>query len=156
VPAYELQALLSLRRSVEREAEAALHRALSALAEVKARQVDLEQAAEAAGGRARQEHETRLRVAPRDAAEAMAVDRFLARLDAAAVAARADAAAHRSGPLTEAEAQVNKARDSHLEARRDHEAIDKHRQRHEEEQRKERERREELAADELAATTRRR
>jgi hypothetical protein len=147
--AFRLQTLLDLKLRAEEDAERCLAEAMAFHAKVQARQ----QALEDEVTKARQ----RLTEARQKAAEPAATagdqlgrERFRQRLAEAVRLRMEEAKAHRLGPLAEAQRQEQAARDKHLEARREREALEKHKENEEAKARVIAGRRAEDAASDLA------
>jgi flagellar biosynthesis chaperone FliJ len=147
--AFRLQTLLDLKLRAEEDAERAMATAMAERAKVQAKQAQLE----AAVVRARE----RLAEARRAAAdpvevagEGLARERFRERLAEQVKVCIETARVHRVGPLAEALAAEEAARQVHLEARRDREALEKHKEKEAARERQLAERRSEDAASDLS------
>jgi flagellar export protein FliJ len=143
---FRLQSLLDLRRQGEEQAQAALAAAEAARSEAEAEQARLDRAVDEARARLA----GRRAEAPDRAADAQGAERFRKRLADAVATAQAVATGHRDGPLAAARVGAARALAGYTEARREREALDKLREREEEQARRVAERRSEDAASDLA------
>jgi flagellar export protein FliJ len=147
--AFRLKTLLELRQRAEDEAERALAEVMAARAKVEARQAQLED--EVVKARARLDEARKAAADPvAIPGEHLARERFRKRLADMIEVRKEEARAHREGPLKEAKQAEDQAREAHVMARRDREALEKHKEREEQRERREAERRAEDAASDLA------
>jgi len=147
--AFRLQTLLELRQRAEEEAERAVAEAMAARAKVEKRQAELEQ--EVVKARARLDEARKTAADPvAQAGEHLARERFRKRLADMIEQRKEEARVHREGPLKQAKQAEDQARENHVNARREREALDKHKEREEAKVRREAERRAEDAASDLS------
>ena len=147
--AFRLQTLLDLKQRAEDEAEQALAQAMAFTVKVQARQQLLEDKVLEARRRLA-EARAAIAEAAGTAGDQLAREHFRQRLAEAVRLRMDDAKAHRLGPLAEAQKQEQQARERHLEARREREALDKHKEKELAKERVIAERRSEDAASDLA------
>jgi hypothetical protein len=139
--------LLDTRLQAQKEAEQALAAAAAARGAAQATQASLEGAAAAARGRlTATAYDDR-----RTVGQALADDRFRARLADDARAAEAAALTHRKGALAAAQADEEAARQALAAARRDREALEQVQERADRERQRVADRRAEDAASDLTA-----
>jgi hypothetical protein len=147
--AFRLKTLLEIRQRAEQDAERALAEVMAARAKIEARQAELEN--EVVKARARLDEARKTAADPvTTPGEHLGRERFRKRLADLIEARKEEARAHREGPLKQAKDAEVAARDAHVVARRDREALEKHKQREEQRERQEAERRAEDAASDLA------
>jgi hypothetical protein len=147
--AFRLKTLLELRHRAEEEAERALAEVMAARAKVEARQAELEN--EVVKARARLDEARRAAGDPvTTPGEHLARERFRKRLVDMIEVRKEEARVHREGPLKQAKDAETQAREAHVMARRDREALEKHKENEERRERREAERRAEDAASDLA------
>ena len=147
--AFRLQTLLDLKLRAEEEAERAMAAAIAERAKVEARQRELDGDVLRAG----QKVEEARRAAADPAAvvgEGLARERFRDRLVEEVKRRQEIAHQHRAGPLAQAIAAEQAARQAHLDVRREREALDKHKEKEEAKERQIAERRTEDVASDLA------
>jgi flagellar export protein FliJ len=144
---FRLERLLQIRRRAEEETGKSVARATAARVHAEAEQGRL-----AATFQAARERAAVARGAPMGgtAGDAQAAERFWRRLADEAENARRRTLTHRDGPLASARAAEQSAREAHLLARRDREALEKVAERQEARQRRVARRRAEDAASDLA------
>ena len=147
--AFRLQTLLDLKVHAEESAEAALAAAVGERVRAEEQQARLETEVTEARGRV---SEARRRFAePADrVSDQLARERFRQRLDDELRRKVDGAREHRAGALAAARAVEEQARAAHIEARREREALDKHKEKEEERARRLEGRRAEDAASDLA------
>jgi flagellar biosynthesis chaperone FliJ len=147
--AFRLQTLLDLKLRAEEDAERCLAEAMAFHAKVQARQQALENEVTKARQRLTEARQAAAEPAA-TAGDQLGRERFRQRLAEAVRLKMEEAKAHRLGPLAEAQRQEQAARDKHLEARREREALEKHKEKEEAKARVVAERRAEDAASDLA------
>jgi flagellar biosynthesis chaperone FliJ len=147
--AFRLQTLLDLKLRAEEDAERCLAEAMAFHAKVQAKQQALEDEVIKARQRLTEARQAAAQAAA-TAGDQLARERFRQRLAEAVKQRMEEAKAHRLGPLAEAQRQEQAARDKHLEARREREALEKHKEKEEAKARVVAERRAEDAASDLA------
>jgi flagellar export protein FliJ len=149
---FRLERLLQIRRRAEGEAEQGVARATAARARAEEEQRRL-----AATFQAARERLAAARGAASGmstAGEALAAERFWRRVADEATEAHRRSLTHRDGPLAAALAVEESARQAHLVARREREALEKVAERQQARQRRVAHRRAEDAADDLALASR--
>ncbi len=147
--AFRLQTLLDLKLRAEEDAERAMATAMAERAKVEARQAQLE--AEVTRARERVAEARRAAADPvAVAGDGLARERFRERLAEQVKICLETARVHRAGPLAAAIAAEDAARQTHLEARREREALEKHKEKEAARERQIAERRSEDAASDLA------
>jgi flagellar biosynthesis chaperone FliJ len=147
--AFRLQTLLDLKLRAEEDAERCLAEAMAFHVKVQAKQQALEDEVIKARQRLTEARQAAAEAAA-TAGDQLARERFRQRLAEAVRLRMEEARAHRLGPLAEAQRQEQAARDKHLEARREREALEKHKEKEEAKARVIAERRAEDAASDLA------
>jgi flagellar biosynthesis chaperone FliJ len=144
---FRLDRLLALRRRAEEEAEQRVARTTADRALAEQEQHRLAETFQAVQQRLAAFHQ---REVPADGAAAQAAELFRARLSDEVKSARQCALTHEVGPLARARAAEETARQAHLEARREREALEKIWERQQARQRRAADRRAEDAASDLA------
>jgi flagellar biosynthesis chaperone FliJ len=147
--AFRLQTLLNLKLRAEEEAERAMAAAMAERAKVEARQAELEANVLRAKEKVAEARRAAMDPAA-DAGEGLARERFRQRLAEQVKICQEIALQHRQGPLAAAIAAEQAARQAHLEARREREALEKHKEKEAARERQIAERRTEDAASDLA------
>jgi flagellar biosynthesis chaperone FliJ len=147
---YPLQSLLELRISAEKAAEEALARAVVAVAECERELNRLQKSATSIAQKRRQEIQERARVLPVSAEAVLQEQAFLKGLADALTDAANRLEAHRREKLEPMRLEETTAMEALVEARRQREALEKHRQRMESQAHQLRTRRAEDAASDLA------
>jgi len=147
--AFRLQTLLDLKVRAEEDAEKAMAAAIAGRAKVEARQKELESDVLRAKERVAEARREAMDPA-KVAGDALARERFLDRLAEQVKVRQEIARQHRAGPLAEAIAAEQAARQAHLEVRRERESLDKHKEKEAAKERQIAERRTEDAASDLA------
>lgn len=148
--AFALASLLDLRRDAEDEAKRAFGQASQARAAAEAEQERLQGAIVEARDRAIAERRRLAALPLEQAAQGLDREHYRQRLHAEVAQASERATQHCDGPLAEARAAENAARDAYTVARQEREALDKVKARQEAEQRRVTDRRAEDAAGDLA------